>query len=68
MKLSVSLTDADVRFLDEYAAQHGASRSAAVARAVALLRASQLTAEYVVAFDEWSDADPWDRTTADGLD
>jgi len=41
MKLSVSLSDEDVEFLDEYArSKRLSSRSAAVQRAVRLLRSS----------------------------
>ena len=71
MKISVSLPGEDVEFLDEYARQQGVeSRSAAVHRAVRLLRASGLDADYEQAWGEWSeseDADLWDRTAGDGL-
>lgn len=46
------------------------SRSAAVQRAVRLLRSAELGAAYEAAWEEWTtgdDADLWDRTTADGL-
>ena len=47
MKLSVSLPDDDIDFLDGYAREHGIqSRSAAVQRAIRLLRASQLESAY----------------------
>ena len=43
MKVSVSLPDEDVDFLDAYASSQGfASRSAVVHKAVRLLRASEL--------------------------
>ena len=71
MKLSVSLPDEDVEFLDAYAAEQGfPSRSAVVHRAVRLLRASELGAAYEDAWDEWEaagEADAWEATTADGL-
>ena len=71
MKLSVSLPGEDVQFLDEYAREQGlGSRSAAVHRAVRVLRASELAADYEAAWDEWAastDAELWDRTVADGL-
>lgn len=71
MKLSVSLPDDDVEFLDRYAAENGvATRSAALLRAVRLLRAAQLGPAYEDAWSEWagsSDAEPWDRTSGDGL-
>lgn len=71
MKVSVSLPDEDVEFLDAYAAAQGfASRSAVVHRAVRLLRGSELGAAYEDAWDEWEAAgetDAWEATTADGL-
>lgn len=69
MKLSVSLPDDDVEFLDRYAASHDVgSRSAAVHVAVRLLRASQLGPAYEDAWAEWAgtpDADLWETTTGD---
>ena len=71
MKLSISLPDEDVEFLDEYTAEHDLpSRSAAVQRAVRLLRASGLGAAYEQAWSEWSESgegDIWSPTVADGL-
>jgi Arc/MetJ-type ribon-helix-helix transcriptional regulator len=71
VKLSVSLGDQDVEFLDEYASTHGVpSRSAVLARAVALLRANQLSDAYVDAWDEWAGSDEsaaWESTVGDGL-
>lgn len=71
MKVSVSLPDEDVEFVDRYAKQEGyASRSAVFHRAVRLLRASQLGAAYEEAWQEWADSDEgrlWESTSADGL-
>lgn len=70
MKLSVSLADDDVDFVDSYATEHGLpSRSGVLQRAVALLRASELGDDYAAAWDEWekADSDLWDSTVADGL-
>jgi Arc/MetJ-type ribon-helix-helix transcriptional regulator len=69
MKVSVSVPDEDIEFLDNYVTTHRvASRSAAVQRAIRLLRASELTDAYAVAFTEWAD-DPsnaaWDTATGD---
>ena len=51
MKLSISLPDNDVEFLDRYAQEQGVdSRSAVVARAIELLRASQMIGAYTQAF------------------
>ena len=71
MKVSVSLPDEDVRYLDEYARAQGLdSRSAAVHRAVRLLRAAELGGSYEAAWDEWADSGEavrWERTAGDGL-
>lgn len=72
MKVSVSLPADDVRFLDEYAKEKGyESRSAALQRAVRMLRTAELGAAYEAAWDEWAasdDAGLWESTIADGLD
>jgi len=68
MKVSVSLPDEDVEFLDSYARAQGIeSRSAVVHRAVGLLRASQLENEYEEAWAASGDAEAWEETAADGL-
>ncbi len=71
MKVSISLPDDDVRFLDEYAEAQGyASRSAVVLTAVRILRASKLGDAYADAWLEWQDsgeADAWNPTASDGL-
>ena len=71
MKLSVSLPDEDVEYLDQYAKKQGLdSRSAAVQRAVRLLRASELGPAYEDAWTDWDgsvDSELWDAATADGL-
>lgn len=71
MKLSVSLPEEDVEFLDEYARTHGyASRSAVVHKAVRLLRAAELGRDYAQAWEEWTDsgdADAWDVVAPDGV-
>lgn len=71
MKLSVSLPDEDVEFLDSFAKEQGIeSRSAVVHKAVRLLRATQLGDAYAEAWDDWSssdDAERWDSAVGDGL-
>jgi Arc/MetJ-type ribon-helix-helix transcriptional regulator len=71
MKLSVSLPDEDVATLDEYARSQGLpSRSAAVHRAVQLLRYPDLEQDYAAAWDEWvtsGDQALWDSTAGDGI-
>jgi Arc/MetJ-type ribon-helix-helix transcriptional regulator len=70
MKVSVSIPDDDVRFLDDYAREQGLdSRSAAVHRAVRMLRTAELGSAYESAWDEWarSDATDWEAAAGDGL-
>ena len=71
MKLSVSIPDADVGFLDEYARAHGlASRSAVVQEAIRGLRVSELQEAYGEAFSAWEDdgeAAAWDVASGDGV-
>jgi Arc/MetJ-type ribon-helix-helix transcriptional regulator len=76
MKVSVSLPEEEVAYLDSYAREHGMdSRSAVVHRAVDLLRASELGAAYEDAFQEWAgsedathwEAADWEAADADGL-
>jgi Arc/MetJ-type ribon-helix-helix transcriptional regulator len=71
MKLSVSLPEGDVEFLDSYASARGiSSRSAAMHKAVRLLRASELGPDYEEAWNEWTRRDNeemWDATLSDGL-
>jgi Arc/MetJ-type ribon-helix-helix transcriptional regulator len=70
MKISISLQDEDVAFLDAYAEDKGlASRSAALHKAVRLLRASGLGSAYEAAWSEWGEENErlWDSATCDGL-
>lgn len=71
MKVSVSLPDEDVHFLDEYSRETGLeSRSAALHKAVRLLRAAELGRAYEGAWEEWfgsGDATAWDAAAGDGL-
>jgi Arc/MetJ-type ribon-helix-helix transcriptional regulator len=71
MKVSVSLPDGDIDFLDSYAREQGMdSRSAAVHKAVELLRTTQLAGAYEDAWESWTDsgdAEAWDDVAADGL-
>lgn len=70
MKLSVSLPQEDVEFVDEYSARTGsASRSSVIHEAIALLRQASLQDAYAAAFDEWDGSDDttlWDAAVADG--
>lgn len=71
MKLSISLSDEDLAVLDEYARAAGLpSRSAAVQRAIRLLRHPDLDKDYAAAWDEWTasgDHAAWESTAGDGL-
>jgi len=72
MKVSISLPEDDVEFLDAYAQSQGiGSRSAVVHKAVRLLQVSDLGEAYEQAFTSWDDegeADAWDLVAADGLE
>jgi Arc/MetJ-type ribon-helix-helix transcriptional regulator len=70
MKLSVSLPEEDIVFLDAYAESQGiGSRSAVLHKAVRALRASELGAAYEAAWHDWdsTDAEAWEQTAGDGL-
>jgi Arc/MetJ-type ribon-helix-helix transcriptional regulator len=71
MKLSVSLPDEDVNFVDEYANRTGAvSRSSVMHRAIGLLRMADLESAYSAAWEEWATSENpslWDETTGDGI-
>jgi Arc/MetJ-type ribon-helix-helix transcriptional regulator len=72
MKVSISLPEEDVAFLDAYARSQGVeSRSAVVHKAVRMLRVSELGEAYEEAFTSWDDeeeAAAWDLVAADGLE
>ena len=72
MKISVSLPEGDVVFLDRYALRVAAgSRSAVVQRAIRLLRATELGPAYAQAWEEWAtsgDAEAWDAVAGDGIE
>lgn len=66
MKISASLTEEDVEFLDKYAEEHRQTRSAALRRAISLLRNRDLGDQYEAAWDADA-AEQWESTAADGL-
>lgn len=66
MKISASLPDEDVDFLDQYAAQHNETRSRTLHRAVTLLRYRNLGDQYEAAWNS-DNADAWEVTARDGL-
>jgi Arc/MetJ-type ribon-helix-helix transcriptional regulator len=58
MKVSVSLPEEDVEFLDSYVKDHAVgSRSAVLHEAVDLLRAAQLAGAYEDAWASWASSD-----------
>jgi Arc/MetJ-type ribon-helix-helix transcriptional regulator len=71
VKLSISLSDEDVAFVDEYVRSSGLeSRSAAIRRALHLLRQPALEQDYEQAWEEWAasgEQAAWDAVTGDGL-
>lgn len=70
-KLSISLPEEDVAYIDEYAQRVGApSRSSVLHQALALLRMSELESAYAAAFQEWQESEDqrlWENTSSDGL-
>lgn len=71
MKVSVSLPEDDLAFVDDYASRTGApSRSSVLHRAISLLRMAELEEAYEEAWREWedsADAQDWEATTGDGI-
>ena len=71
MKLSVSIPDVEVDYIDELARSgRFASRSAAIHAAIRVFRAHDLGDEYEAAWEEWKlsgEADIWETATGDGL-
>ncbi len=71
MKVSVSLPEDDVEFLDAYASSSGtASRSAVLHKAVRLLRAVELGDDYTAAWQDWEATEEsavWNAALVDGV-
>ncbi len=69
--MSISLSDEDLAALDRYVHAAGVpSRSAAIQRAIRMLRDPELEDAYAAAWDEWQasgEATAWEVATADGL-
>ena len=72
MKLSVSLSEKDVEFLDVYITAHDLeTRSAGLKAALRALRDLDLQEAYEQAFEEWEGSEDqrlWDMTTGDGIE
>lgn len=70
MKLSISLPEEEVGFVDAYARSQGIkSRSGVIQTALRMLRTSELADDYASAWAEWDEEDDrtWDRASPDGL-
>ncbi|MFJ3393209.1 antitoxin [Leifsonia aquatica] len=70
-KLSVSLSEDDVAYLDTVAADFAGNRSAAIHRLIRLKRELDAQGAYEQAYDEWEasgEQELWDQTAGDGLD
>ena len=71
MKLSVSLSEDDIAVVDAYIKQTGLpSRSAAIQRAVQMLRYPALEEDYAQAWEQWSSSgedETWEETSGDGV-
>ena len=71
MKISVSLSAEDLATLDDFASATGLpSRSAAVQRAITMLRHLELEQDYEAAWREWEASGEyaaWEATAADGV-
>ena len=70
MKVSVSLPQDDIDFVDHYARERDTTRSAVMHEAVQMLRRRDLSMDYEAANDEWAssgEAEAWDNVAGDGL-
>lgn len=71
MKVSISIPEGDLHFIDEYAQRRDImSRSAVVHEAIELLRLRELEDSYAQAWQEWESGDEaglWDAASADGM-
>lgn len=70
MKVTIDLSKEDIAFLDAYAKRHGIEgRSDAAAKAVELLRFSELGPAYERAWDDWAksgESAVWSGADKDG--
>jgi Arc/MetJ-type ribon-helix-helix transcriptional regulator len=71
MKVSVSLPEEDLAYIDEYASRVGySSRSSVLQHAISLLRMSEMGDAYAAAWTEWNRSGSggrWEPTSGDGL-
>ncbi len=69
-KLSVSLSESDVEYIDELARARSGNRSAAIHDLVRIARERAAVSDYALANDEWvgsGDSRAWEGVEADGL-
>ncbi|UFS58907.1 ribbon-helix-helix protein, CopG family [Subtercola endophyticus] len=69
-KLSVSLSESDVEYIDELARAKSGNRSAVIHDLVRIAREKRAVSDYSLAADEWAssgDAKLWEGTASDGL-
>jgi Arc/MetJ-type ribon-helix-helix transcriptional regulator len=70
VKLSVSLSESDVEYIDELARARSGNRSAAIHDLVRIARERAAVSDYARANDEWiesGESHAWDSVDADGL-
>ncbi|MEF2977013.1 antitoxin [Subtercola sp. YIM 133946] len=69
-KLSVSLSDDDVEYIDALAQSRSGNRSAVIHDLVRIAREMRSVSDYIAANDEWlasAESRGWDETAGDGL-
>lgn len=71
MKISISLSEDEIALVDAYVDHAGLpSRSAAIQKAIRMLRYPTLEDDYVQAWGEWSssgEGDAWESAAGDGV-
>ena len=71
MKLSISLPEKDVAYIDRHLADHDEpSRSAVIRKAIERLREEELSEAYRQLWKEWGTEDDllWETTVGDGIE
>ena len=69
-KLSVSLSESDVEYIDELARARSGNRSAAIHDLVRIARERASVSDYMMANDEWTESGEsraWEAADSDGL-
>jgi len=72
VKISTTVTEFDLAFLEKYTAQHGLpSRAAGFHAAIKALRELELQQQYLEADEEWytsGEAEVWECVSGDGIE